>query len=242
MIPIKDAMKSILFNMAGVIISHSVCQQASIGFPVIAPYVYEYITGSHENEIELLLKKDLIPLDASTSLLHNLLNGLDSCESDADIEALLEGNQSSEAYWQLIKQLNSETFKNMMLTVTPSNFAEEQAYKWLLEYISQEESEEFPGDSRCGSLLQFWTGWSAVPFGGLLKRLKVTFLADDEKHSLPTICACTAILRLPTVQSSKSKFFEAMDIACKYGKCGFPNPEIFPLRQDFFEHSNSAFE
>jgi hypothetical protein len=90
--------------------------------------------------------------------------------------------------------------------------------------MNKEEDQEFPGDSRCRSLLQFWSGWAFVPFGGLAKRLKIVFLDDDDKNSLPTASACTAILRLPTVHSSKSKFFEAMDIACKYGKVGFPNP------------------
>lgn len=292
LVPIKDATKGVLFQLAGVIISHSVCLQASVGFPVIAPYVYEYIVGSPEDKIELLMKKDLIPLDASTSLLLDLLNGLELCKSDADIEALLEGNKSSEAFWQLLnssrwpkeqpvninnkdyvlqhliqhelltarkneindfkeglkslgfldlvsqnkevcevlfcangkKKLDSDSFKDMMLDVKPSNFAEEQSYKWFMEYINQEENQEFPGDSRLRSLLEFWSGWSFVPFSGLSKRLKVVFLADDDKHSLPTAAACPAILRLPTVHSSKSKFFGAMDVACKHGKNGFINP------------------
>ncbi len=289
-IPIKDATKGVLFQIAGAIISHSVYLQASIGFPIIAPYVYEYIVGSPEDKIELLMKKDFIPLDASTSLLHDLLNGLESCKTDADIDDLLEENKSSEAFWQLInssrwpkeqaininnkdyllqhlvhhellvsrknelnefkegmkslgfldlvsknkevcevlfcatakKPLDSESFKDMMLDVKPCNFAEEQSYKWLLEYINQEEDPEFPGDSRCRSLLQFWSGWAFVPIGGLSKRLKILFLADDDKNSLPTASACSAILRLPTVHSSKSKFFGAMDIACKIWKSWIP--------------------
>ena len=97
-------------------------------------------------------------------------------------------------------------------------------HKWFLDYIGQNEDDEFPGDSRCRSLLQFWTGWSVVPFGGLAKRLKVTFLPDDDKYVLPTSSACTATIRFPTVHSSKVKFFQFMDIAVKYGKVGFPNP------------------
>jgi hypothetical protein len=291
-IPIKDATKGVLFQIAGTIISQSVYLKASVGFPIVAPYVYEYIVGSPEEKIEFLMKKDLIPLDASTSLLHDLLTGLESCKTSADIDVLLEGNKSSEAFWQLInssrwpkeqvitinnkdyliqhlihhellvsrknelnefkegmkslgflelvsknkevcevlfcatakKPLDSESFKDMILDVKPCNFAEEQSYKWLLHYMNKEEDQEFPGDSRCRSLLQFWSGWAFVPFGGLAKRLKIVFLDDDDKNSLPTASACTAILRLPTVHSSKSKFFEAMDIACKYGKVGFPNP------------------
>ena len=292
LIPIKDATKGLLFQLAGVIISHSVSQQASIGFPTLAPYLYAYIVGYAEDEIALLMKKEFIPLDASTSVLHDLLTGLEACKNDADIQVLLEENQMSEAFWQLInssrwpkeqpvnistrdfllqhlvnhellasrknelnelreglksmgfldlisknkemfkvffcategKLLNLDAFKDMMLNILPSNFAEEQSHKWFFDYLDQNENQDFPGDNRCRSLLQFWTGWSVIPFGGLTKRLKVNFLPDDDKHSLPTSSACKATLRLPTVHSSKVKFFQSMDIALKFGKVGFPNP------------------
>jgi hypothetical protein len=71
LIPIKDATKGLLFQLAGVIISHSVSQQASIGFPTLAPNLYAYIVGYAEDEIALLMKKEFIPLDASTSVLHD---------------------------------------------------------------------------------------------------------------------------------------------------------------------------
>ena len=112
----------------------------------------------------------------------------------------------------------------MMLTILPQNFAENQSHEWFLDYIRQGEDEEFPEDSRLRSLLQFWTGWNAVPFGGLTKRLKVTFLNDDDTYHLPTSSACLALLRIPTVHSSKKKFFQAMDIALKFAKVGFHNP------------------
>ena len=88
--------------------------------------------------------------------------------------------------------LNPDILQGMMLEIESSNFAQEQSHKWFLDYIGQNEDDEFPGDSRCRSLLQFWTGWSVVPFGGLAKRLKVTFLPDDDKYVLPTASACTA--------------------------------------------------
>ena len=121
--------------------------------------------------------------------------------------------------------LNSDALKDMMFDIVPSNFSEQQSHEWFLDYLDQKENEEFPGDSRVRSLIQFWTGWSVVPFGGLTKRLKVTFLPDDDDvHTLPTASACTATLRLPTVHSSKMKFLQAMDIALKYARVGFPNP------------------
>ena len=79
------------------IISHSVSQEASIGLPVLAPYLYAYIVGFPEEEIAFLVKKEFIPLDASTSMLHYLVTGLDACKSNADIQVLLEESQMSEA-------------------------------------------------------------------------------------------------------------------------------------------------
>ena len=114
--------------------------------------------------------------------------------------------------------LNLDVFKGMILEFGSSNFAQEQSHKWFLDYLGQSEDNEFSRDSRCRSLLQFWTGWSVVPFGGLAKRLKVVFLPDDDKYVLPTASACTALLRLPTAHSSKVKFFQFMDIAVKHGK------------------------
>ena len=122
------------------------------------------------------------------------------------------------------QQINADVLNDMMLSISPSNFAEEQSQKWFLDYLSLKPDPDFPDDNRCRSLLQFWTGWSVVPFGGLTKRLKVIFLADDDRFCLPTSSACTKTLRLPTVHSSQGKFFQSMDVALKYGKVGFPNP------------------
>ena len=292
MVPVKDATKGILFHIAGMIISHAVCQKCAIGFPILAPHIYAHIIGQSDDEIAPLMKKEYIPLDASTSLLHDLLTGLDLCKNGADILALLEGNEKSDAFWQLINSsrwpkeklvdittreflcqhlvynelltsrkneisefkeglkslgfvdlllkntekckallcatehtpFTPDILKDMMLTILPQNFAENQSHEWFLDYIRQGEDEEFPEDSRLRSLLQFWTGWNAVPFGGLTKRLKVTFLNDDDTYHLPTSSACLALLRIPTVHSSKKKFFQAMDIALKFAKVGFHNP------------------
>ncbi len=293
LIPIKDATKGLLFQLAGMIISHSISQQASIGFPVVSPYVYAYMVGAGEDEIApLIMNKNCIPLDASTSVLHELLTSLADCKNDADVESVLEKSEMSEAFWQLInasrwpneqlidintrdfllqqlvyhelltsrkneidelkeglkslglldliaknpkickvlfcadksQQINADVLNNMMLSISPSNFAEEQSQKWFLDYLSLKPDPDFPDDNRCRSLLQFWTGWSVVPFGGLTKRLKVIFLVDDDKFCLPTSSACIKTLRLPTVHSSQGKFFQSMDVALKYRKVGFPNP------------------
>ena len=120
--------------------------------------------------------------------------------------------------------LTTDALMEMTIEVETRNFTERQAYSWLTSYINQEEDDEFPTDSRQRALLQFWTGWTVVPFGGLKKRLKVAFLPDDDATSLPTTSSCTAVLQIPTVHSSKKGFFQAMNVALKFGRVGFPNP------------------
>lgn len=88
-IPIKDATKDLLFQLTGMIISHSLSRQASIGFPVLAPYIYAYLVGADEDKIVPLLNKNFIPLDVSSSVLHYFLTFLAACENDVDVEALL---------------------------------------------------------------------------------------------------------------------------------------------------------
>ena len=55
LIPIKDATKDLLFQLAAMIISHSLSQQASIGFAVLAPYVYASMVGAGEDEVAPLI-------------------------------------------------------------------------------------------------------------------------------------------------------------------------------------------
>lgn len=108
-----------------------------------------------------------------------------------------------------------------MLDVDAQNFSEHQAHEWFESYLTEENS-DFPGNTKLRSLFQFWTGWTVVPFGGLTKKLKVAFLPDDDTKTLPTASACLAIIRLPTVYTSKKRFFEAMDIVLRFGRVGFP--------------------
>lgn len=292
MVPIKDATKGMLFQLAGIVISHAFLQRSSIGFPHLAPHVYSQIVREEDDEIEAQMKKDYIPVDASTALLHEFLKALENCTTAEDVHVLLEKNAMSEAYWQIINSsrwpkekiidISSKEFllqhlifhellvsrkneieefsdglkhlgfldllckhketckvlltgaeyqavtvdslKEMMINVETKSFSERQAYEWFLAYMNEEEDEDFPGDSRLRALLQFWTGWTIIPFGGLVKRLKVSFLPDDDTKSLPTTSACTAVLRIPTVHSSKKGFFKSMSIALKFGSVGFPNP------------------
>ena len=292
MVPIKDATKGSLFQLAGIVISHALLQQSSIGFPYLAPHIYSQIVGEKEDEIATQMKKEHIPLDASTALLHEFLIALENCLTDKDVHALLEENEKSEAYWQIVnssrwpkektidisnkefllqhlifhellvsrkneieefsyglkhlgfldflckhketckvlltgaeyRPVTVNSLKEMIINVETKNFSERQAHEWFLAYLNEGEDEDFPGDSRLRALLQFWTGWTIIPFGGLIKRLKIAFLPDDDNKSLPTTSSCTALLRIPTVHSLKKGFFKSMNIALKFGSVGFPNP------------------
>lgn len=56
MVHIKDATKDILFQIAGIIVSHSLCQQAPAGIPVLASQVSlctQVSLWSPNEEIEL---------------------------------------------------------------------------------------------------------------------------------------------------------------------------------------------
>ena len=103
-----------------------------------------------------------------------------------------------------------DSLNEMIIDVETKSFSERQAHEWFLAYLNEGEDEDFPGDSRLRALLQFWTGWTIIPFGGLMRRLKVAFLPDDDDKSLPTTSSCTALLRIPTVHSSKKGFFKSM--------------------------------
>ncbi len=292
MVPIKDATKGILFQLAGVVISRAFLQRSSIGFPYLAPHIYSQIVEEEEDEIATQMKKEHIPLDASTALLHEFLTALENCTTDEDVHALLEENVKNEAYWQIINSsrwpkekivdisskefllqhlifhellvsrkneieefsdglkhlsfldflrkhketckvlftgaecqpITVDSLKEMIINVETKSFSERQAHEWFLAYLNEDEDEDFPVDSRLRALLQFWTGWTIIPFGGLVKRLKVVFLPDDDTKTLPTTSSCTALLRIPTVHSSKKGFFKSMNIALKFGSVGFPNP------------------
>ena len=56
MVPIKDATKGMLFQLAGVIVSHALFQKSSIGFPFLAPHIYSHIVGEEEDETTSKMK------------------------------------------------------------------------------------------------------------------------------------------------------------------------------------------
>ena len=261
MVPIKDATKGLLFQLAGVVVSHALLQESSIGFPYLAPHIYSQIVGEKEDEIATQMKKEHIPLDASTALLHEFLTALENCTTDEDVRTLPEEKEKSEAYWQIVnssrwpkekaidmsnkefllqhlifhellvsrkneieefsyglkhlgfldflckyketckvlltgtecRPVTVDSLNEMIIDVETKSFSERQAHEWFLAYLNEGEDKDFPEDSRLRALLQFWTGWTIIPFGGLMKRLKLAFLPDDDDKSLPTTSLCTAL-------------------------------------------------
>ena len=124
------------------------------------------------------------------------------------------------------EKFGPDEFKALLLESKPSNFAEQQAFEWFNEFISEGDSPLSDDDpeSIVKALLAFTTGWQTPSMFISEPRIKVEFLLDDDDHALPTSSACLQILRIPTVHSTKVKFREAMITALKYGRQGFPNP------------------
>ena len=119
-----------------------------------------------------------------------------------------------------------DEFKALLLETKPSNFAEQQAFEWFNEFVSEGDSPLSDDDpeSIVKALLAFTTGWQTPSMFVSEPRIKVKFLLDDDDHVLPTSSACLKVLRIPTVHPTKVKFQEAMITALKYGRQGFPNP------------------
>ncbi len=111
--------------------------------------------------------------------------------------------------------MTAEKFISQMLLKEPTHNSEEQSYDWFLKYVNSSSEEKL----RC--LLQFSTSHRSIPPRGLLHRICIKFLSDDEKASLPKSMACLGIIHLPTVYSSEKKFTQSLDIALKWESEGF---------------------
>ncbi len=68
-------------------------------------------------------------------------------------------------------------------------------------------------------LLQFWTCWPSLPM--LEEKLSVSFLPKDESEKLAIVDTCWKSLKIPVIYSNYKEFKKSLDIAVKYGKCGF---------------------
>lgn len=134
------------------------------------------------------------------------------------LQELLTSNKENQ------KPFGIAEFKENVIT-EPKSFAEKQAVEWLYECLERkEDADQFFGGSRLKALLMFCTGSIAPPRYGYKQKIQISFKPDDDEHELPTSSACLHVLCLPTVHSSKKKFFHAIDVALKYAALGFPDP------------------
>mgnify|MGYP002803377683 CR=1 FL=1 len=141
MVPIIDATKGSLFQLAGIVITHAILQQSSIGFPYLSPHIYCQIVGEKEDEIATQIRKEHIPLDASTALLHEFLTALENCLTDEDVHVLLEGNEKSEAYWQIVN--SSKWPKEKTIDISKKEFLLQHLIFHELLVSRKNEIEEF---------------------------------------------------------------------------------------------------
>ena len=79
------------------------------------------MVGAGEDEIAPLMNRtEFIPLDSSTSVLHDFLTSLIECKNDTDVESLPETNKMSEALWQLIN--SSRWPKEQLININTKDF------------------------------------------------------------------------------------------------------------------------
>ena len=291
LVPVKDATKLLLFRIVGTMFVHVVLQGGLVDmFPFLAPSIVAFLVGEEKEAVAVHLSKHHIPMNAATECLHLLLESLDNCKTDFDVQKLLHGEDANESFWQVInsshlpktQEINFQNrdlliqelvynelissrpheicelrvgletlgflsalrkspqllkalfcveprsnlqpkfgpteFKDIITYANATNFAQNQSRSWFQEYLEpvEEANNEFCAGTRLSTLLMFVTGFKVPPVGG--------FLPDDDNFTLPTVSAYLFILNIPTVHSSKKKFFEEMDKALKYGSRGFRNP------------------
>ena len=112
--------------------------------------------------------------------------------------------------------LTSEVIIDSLSFDDCKSFASTQAKDWFVTYINETD--------KLSQFLSFSTGFSIIPYGGLQGNIYVKYLADDDENSLMKASACLKIVFIPTVYSTKEKFFESIDVALDHGSIGFPNP------------------
>lgn len=114
------------------------------------------------------------------------------------------------------QRLSSAKLKSFIFAHPPAEFSRKQSYTWFMEYIDEADEDKLV------NLLQFVTGYKSVPPRGLPNKISITYLPEDnEEANMPEAASCLSIIRLPTVISSRTKFFQVFDAALKHGCQGF---------------------
>ena len=114
------------------------------------------------------------------------------------------------------KRLSSAKLKSFIFAHPPAEFGRKQSHTWFMEYIDEAD------EDKLANLLQFVTGYKSIPPRGLPHKITITYLPEDnEEANMPEAASCLSIIRLPTVISSRAKFFQVFDAALKHGCQGF---------------------
>ena len=81
-------------------------------------------------------------------------------------------------------KMTAEKFFSQMMLKEPDDFSEKQSYLWFLKYVQSASEEQLI------RLLQFVSGYKSIPPRGLLHKICVKYLPDDESATLPKSMAC----------------------------------------------------
>ena len=101
---VKDISKSMLFVVAGTVFVHSLIEGCPNGLPIFAEPLYYAMCKSDQNVVMASLSRDIVPVDASTQMLLELIEKLEKCGNGNDVNILLYDDDSHKVdlYWSLI--------------------------------------------------------------------------------------------------------------------------------------------
>ena len=171
MLPVKDSSKGILFRIAGALCVHSVLQGCAIGLAFLAPCVYYYIAELDEDMIMSSINNDLIPRNAATEILIELLSSLENCEDNEQVQSVLDGNPKCDQFWATINA--SHWAKDCLITKrTKDALCNHLIFNELIE-------------SRRMEMDDIKKGLNVLNFHDVVKRfpdvLRPMFVADEEQ-------------------------------------------------------------
>ena len=159
-VPVKDIMKSSLFKIGGIIIAHSFVEGCPEGFPVLAEPIYHLLCNNHEEAV-VALSIDLIPKDASTEMLLELITELQACSSTVDIDRLLyENNRKSDVYWTLIS--SARWPKADKITIKNYNLLIQELIRNELIYSRKNETDMFIEGLRLSGFRQLLIDYAEI--------------------------------------------------------------------------------
>ena len=99
--PRRNCGNFILFKMCGSVIAHSLLNKGP-AFPCLAPWVYQYLHSAPQESVLLtMISPQQIVKTGATEKLLMLIEGLESCKYDEELDSLLDG-VNKEVYDQII--------------------------------------------------------------------------------------------------------------------------------------------